>query len=127
VFEKVMYPSLNAKMKGMYAKTLSKDDLEDLMKQNRIKDAIVVLKSKLEALEDLDVEARRIEIEAKLDDIILDDIEKIYRHLDNETKEIFDAYILKFKLKTLRIIWRELQANNEPSSLNFQSRLVKFF
>jgi vacuolar-type H+-ATPase subunit C/Vma6 len=122
-----MYPSLNAKMKGMYAKTLSKDDLEDLMKQNRIKDAIVVLKSKLEALEELDAEARRIEIEAKLDDIILDDIEKIYKHLDNETKEIFDAYILKFKLKALRIVWRDLQANNEFSSLDFQIRMVKLF
>jgi vacuolar-type H+-ATPase subunit C/Vma6 len=87
----------------------------------------VVLKSRLEALEELDAEARRIEIEAKLDDIILDDIEKIYKHLDNETKEIFDAYILKFKLKALRIVWRDLQANNEFSSLDFQIRMVKLF
>ena len=31
-------PSINAKLKAMYSKKLKKEDLEDLMKQNHIKD-----------------------------------------------------------------------------------------
>lgn len=40
-------PSVTAKLKAMYAKKLKKDDLDDLIKQEHIKDAIIILKSKI--------------------------------------------------------------------------------
>lgn len=42
----VKYPNLNSKIKGMYAKRITKNDLEDLIKQNNLKNAILLLKSK---------------------------------------------------------------------------------
>ena len=82
----------------MYAKTLTKEDIEDLLKQNTRKDAIIILKSKMPPLDDLNVDAKRIELESKLDRVIVNDINKIYRYLDSKTKKVFDSYILKYKI-----------------------------
>ena len=127
MLEKINYPNLNAKLKGMYAKGLSLENIEDLLKQNRIKDAIIVLKSKLKPLESLADTAKRIEIEAKLDDIIINDINKIYRYLDKKTKSIFDAYILIYKLKVLKLIWKDMQIDNKVENLNYQDNWIAFF
>ena len=53
-------PSLNSKLKVMYSEKLKKDDLEDLIKQNTIKDALIILKSKIPSLEDLPNNERRM-------------------------------------------------------------------
>ena len=42
----IKYPSINAKLKGMYAKRLKNDDLQDLAKQNNLKSAVAILKNK---------------------------------------------------------------------------------
>ena len=90
MLEKITYPNINAKLKGMYAKTLSQEDLEDLLKQKTIKDAIIILKSKLKPLEDLKINATRIELESELDNLIISDIENIIVSLE----------VLKDDLKT---------------------------
>ena len=81
-------PSINAKLKAMYSKKLKKEDLEDLMKQNHIKDAIILLKSKIDNLEDLSNEAKRLELENALDNIIIMDIKKINQYLRGNNKKI---------------------------------------
>jgi len=127
MLEKITYPNINAKLKGMYAKTLSQEDLEDLLKQKTIKDAIIILKSKLKPLEDLKIDATRIELESELDNLIISDIEKIYKHLDNKTKKIFDSYILKYKMKILRIIWKELVVGRQFERENELANWMKCF
>ena len=42
----IKYPSINAKLKGMYAKRLKSDDILDLCKQNNLKSAVAILKNK---------------------------------------------------------------------------------
>ena len=117
MLEKLKYPNINAKLKGMYAKTLTKEDIEDLLKQNTIKDAIIILKSKMPPLEDLNVDAKRIELESKLDRVIINDISKTYRYLDNKTKKVFDSYILKYKIKILKIIWKDLNFGKQEQEI----------
>ena len=40
----MMYPSIHAKLKGMYAQKLKKEQLDELLKQNTIVQAIALLK-----------------------------------------------------------------------------------
>ena len=70
-------PSVNSKLKAMYSKKLTKEDLEDLMKQQNLKEAIYLLKSKIDSLDNLRVDAKRLEIEAELDKMLISDILKI--------------------------------------------------
>ena len=53
MFNKLKYPALNAKMKGMYANNLNTEDLEELLRQTDLKDAIYFLKTKFPSLENL--------------------------------------------------------------------------
>ena len=117
MLEKIKYPNINAKLKGMYAKTLTKEDIEDLLKQNTRKDAIIILKSKMPPLDDLNVDAKRIELESKLDRVIVNDINKIYRYLDSKTKNVFDSYILKYKIRILKIIWKDLNVGKREQEI----------
>ena len=117
MLEKIKYPNINAKLKGMYAKTLTKEDIEDLLKQNTRKDAIIILKSKMPPLDDLNVDAKRIELESKLDRVIVNDINKIYRYLDSKTKKVFDSYILKYKIRILKIIWKDLNVGKREQEI----------
>ena len=41
----VKYPAINAKLKGMYAKKLKSEDIDELLKQNSTKQAVALLKS----------------------------------------------------------------------------------
>lgn len=127
MLDKINYPTINAKLKGMYAKTLTKEDLEDLIKQNTIKDAIIILKTKIKPLENLNIDAKRIELEAQLDNIIINDIEKIYKYLKGSAKEIFDAYILKYKIKCLKIIWKNIQIGKQDEKIQEIEGWLEFF
>ena len=101
-------PSVNAKLKAMYSKKLKKEDLEDLMKQEHIKDAIIILKSKLNNLEDLSNDAKRIELENALDKFIIDDMKKIDKYLHGNNKEIWEKYILKYKIQVIKQLYENL-------------------
>ena len=127
MLEKVKYPSIKAKLKGMHAKTLSREDIEDLLKQNTIKDAIVILKERLKPLEELNVNASRIELESELDKLIISDINKIYRYLDKKTKKVFDSYILKYKIQILKIIWKDFATTMQYEELYGLGEWTSFF
>ena len=73
----IKYPSINAKLKGMYAKRLKDDDLQDLAKQNNLKSAVAILKNKSSSLNVLSEDADREQIEKVLNGEIIYDIEKI--------------------------------------------------
>lgn len=126
MLENIKYSNINAKLKGMYSKSLRKEDFEDLLKQNTIKDVIIILKSKMKALENLNIDAKRIEIESNLDNIIINDIQKIYKYLEGTTKEIFNAYILKYKIKLLKIIWKDIQIGNSEEKIQEHNIWIGF-
>lgn len=112
-------PSLNSKLKVMYSEKLKKDDLEDLIKQNTIKDALIILKSKIPSLEDLPNNASRIELEDSLDNILIYDIKKILKYLQGKNKEIFEQYILKYKIETIKKLYEDLFVLNLNMTNNY--------
>ena len=64
----IKYPSINAKLKGMYAKRITKSDLEDLLKQSNLKNAVLLLRSKCEIFKEVDENIDRLEIESLLEE-----------------------------------------------------------
>ena len=85
-------PSVTAKLKAMYAKKLKKDDLDDLIKQEHIKDAIIILKSKIDDLDNLSNDAKRLELENSLDKLIIIDMKKIDKYINGTNKKIWQKY-----------------------------------
>ena len=107
------YSNINAKLKGMYAKKIKPKDLEELINQEDLKSAIFILKMKNPELNNLSDQANRIQIEAKLDEIIISDIIKIYRLLGRKDKIIFQQFIEKYKLKCIKSVFRRVFLNHD--------------
>ena len=102
------YGNSKAKLSGMYAKRLKKSDLQELLHQNNLKSAIMILKAKNLELNELDESARRIQIETVLDKILIADIVKIKRLLDKKDKDIFIGFIEKYKIRCIKSVFRKL-------------------
>ena len=103
-----MYPSINAKLKGMYSKKLKSEEIEELLKQNSTKQAIALLKSLNNSFKDLEDNPQRINIKMLLDDILIEDIRKIYRLLDDLDKKIFKQFISIYEIKCIKSIFRKV-------------------
>jgi len=93
------FANINAKVKGMYAKFLSRNDYAELCKQETIEEMLVLLKNKLKEIPDIDDNATRREIEKMLYQILWRDVEKITRLLDKNDKEILNIYLERQKVK----------------------------
>ena len=95
------YANINAKLKGMHAKFLSKEDLEQLSKQNDFKNAVYFLKNEFEVLENINENSDRRIIERELDKTIIEDIEKIKKILNSSDKEIFNLFISRYEINCI--------------------------
>ncbi|MCI8486243.1 MAG: V-type ATPase subunit [Clostridia bacterium] len=102
------YGNSKAKLNGMYAKRLKKSDLQELIHQNNLKSAILILKTKNIELNELDETATRIQIETALDKILITDIVKIKRLLGKKDKDILIQFIEKYKIRCIKSIFRKL-------------------
>mgnify|MGYP005920301509 CR=1 FL=1 len=103
------YPNLIAKLKGMNAKNLNSKDFEELLKQNNIVSINSILKTKSYHLENLDDNSSREEIENELDNILIDDIEKIEKYLSNKDKEILFNCVLDYEIKVFMDILKKIK------------------
>lgn len=113
MLEIAKYPSVNAKLKAMYAQKLKREDWEDLIKQDHLKDAIVLLKQKVPSLANIKPNANRIELEQALEQEIISDLRKIEKYLDDTGKKIMNAYLQKYQIR----LWKRminLLTKNEP-------------
>ena len=108
----IKYPSIHAKLSGMYASKLKKKDLEELLKQNSTKQAIVLLKSLNDSFKDLEDNSRRINLKILLDDIFIEDVKKIYRLLDKYDKPVFFKFLSIYEIKCLKSVFRKLSSNS---------------
>lgn len=104
----VKYPNINAKLKGMYAKRITKLDLEDLIKQNKLKNAVLMLKLKCEIFKSSDENIDRLEIESLLEENQIEDILKILKLLDEKDKKLFEIFLLQYEIKCVKSIFRKL-------------------
>lgn len=109
----IKYPSINAKLKGMYAKRMKKDDLLDLAKQNNLKSAVAILKNKSSSLKILSEDADREEIEKILNGEIIYDIEKIVKYLDKNDTQIFNLLISRYEIRCIKRAIKLLYSKNE--------------
>ena len=109
----IKYPSINAKLKGMYAKRLKDDDLQDLAKQNNLKSAVAILKNKSSSLNVLSEVADREQIEKVLNGEIIYDIEKIVKYLDKNDTQIFNLLISKYEIRCIKKAIKLLYSKNE--------------
>ncbi len=109
----IKYPSINAKLKGMYAKRLKNDDLQDLAKQNNLKSAVAILKNKSSSLNVLSEDADREQIEKVLNGEIIYDIEKIVKYLDKNDTQIFNLLISKYEIRCIKKAIKLLYSKNE--------------
>lgn len=117
----VKYPNLNSKIKGMYAKRITKNDLEDLIKQNNLKNAILLLKSKCDIFKNADENIDRLEIESLLEKEQINDILKIQKLLDNKDKEIFEMFLLQYEIKCVKSIFRKLFSDDKTDDIIVQN------
>ena len=109
----IKYPSINAKLKGMYAKRLKNDDLQDLAKQNNLKSAVAILKNKSSSLSVLSEDADRDQIEKVLNGEIIYDIEKIVKYLDKNDTQIFNLLISRYEIRCIKRAIKLLYSKNE--------------
>lgn len=103
------YPNLIAKLKGMNAKNLNSKDFEELLKQNNIVSINSILKAKSYHLKNLDDNSSREEIENELDNILIDDIEKIEKYLSNKDKEILFNCVLDYEIKVFMDVLKKIK------------------
>ncbi len=123
------FSSINAKLKAMRAKKLTKkEDFYKLIKQNDFKSAVFTLKEEFEILKDLKEDSDRIAIEQELDKITIEDIKKIYRLLEKKEKKVFMIFISKFEADCLKSVIKSLtnkiDMNKKLENVNLWTSIV---
>lgn len=107
----IKYPSINAKLKGMYAKKIKDSDIQDLYKQDNLKSVIAILKNKDSNLKDIDENTDRQQIEELLNLEIIYDMQKIVKYLDKNDSRIFNILISKYEIncikKSIKLIYSQ--------------------
>ena len=117
----VKYPNINAKLKGMYAKRITKLDLEDLIKQNNLKNAVLLLKSKCEIFKNSDENIDRLEIESLLEEDQIKDILKIKKLLENKDMKVFELFLLQYEIKCVKSMFRKLFSDDKTDDIIVQN------
>ena len=84
----IKYPNINAKLKAMYANRLTKENIDDMIKQNNIKNVVLLLKSKSDIFKNSEENIDRLEIEKLLDESLINDILKIKKLLNKEENKL---------------------------------------
>jgi len=113
MINKLKYPALNAKMKGMHANHLNKEELEELLRQNSLKDAIYFLKSKFPGLENIDEKTHRKELEQELNNLFIIDILKLCKYLNKQETEIFMEFLSKYEINCVKNVFRNVTTNRD--------------
>lgn len=117
----VKYPNINAKLKGMHSKRITKTDLEDLIKQNSLKNAVLLLKIKSEIFKNSDENIDRLEIESLLEKDQINNILKIEKLLDHKDLEIFKMFLSKYEIKCVKSMFRKLFSDDKTNDIIVQN------
>ncbi len=115
MFNKLKYPALNAKLKGMYATQFTKEELTELIRQNNIKETIYFLKAKFPSLENINENMHRKELEQELNNLFIINILKICKYLNKKEKEIFMQFLSKYEINCVKNVFRNIATNRDAS------------
>ena len=110
-----------AKLKGMYAKRITRQDLEDVIKQKQLKNVFMLLKNKNEIFKNISDNVDRLEIESLLDESQIRDIKKIQKLLNEKDKKIFELFLLQYEIKCVKSIFRKLFTNDKTPDIVIQN------
>ena len=110
---KLKYPALNAKMKGMYANHLNNEELEELLRQTSLKEAIYFLKTKFPSLENLSEDTHRKELEQELNNLFIVDIIKLCKYLNKDEIKIFMQFLSKYEINCVKNVFRNVTTNRD--------------
>lgn len=105
------YPALNAKMKCMYSNNLSKEELEELVRQNNLKEAINFIKNKFPVLDNLNENMHRKELEQELNNLFIYDILKIFKYLNKNEIKILMQFLSKYEINCVKNVFRNVTTN----------------
>lgn len=109
----IKYPAIDAKLKAMYSRNLSKEDILELSRQPDIPSVISTLKNKFEPLEQIKDKATRVEIEDSLDKVLIKDISKIQIYLTKHEKNIVFQFVSKYEIKCLKSALKNLISSSK--------------
>lgn len=123
----VTYPALNAKMKGMYAKNLDKKDLEELLKQSNLKEAIYFLKTKFPNLENLNENMHRKEIEQELNNLFIYEILKLFKYLNKKEIDLVMHFLAKYEINCVKNVFRNVTTDSKIYLKNIDNWTTKMF
>ena len=113
----IKYPNINAKLKAMYANRLTKENIEDMIKQNNIKNVVLLLKSKSDIFKNSEENIDRLEIEKLLDESLINDILKIKKLLNKEDNKLFDLFLRQYEIKCVKSILRKLYSEDKTNDI----------
>lgn len=97
------FAHVNAKIKGMYSKKMSYDDYMEIIKQSSLEGIVINLKEKFEYLRGLsenDVSREEIEVLLKMD--LINDVVKIEKVLDDNSRKILKLYMEKYRIEYIK-------------------------
>lgn len=107
------YPAINAKLKGMHSKILGKQELDELIRQANLKDAIYFLKNKFKILEIINENMHREQIEQELNNLFISDIIKLSKYLNESEMSIFMKFISKYEINCVKNVFRNVTTNKD--------------
>ena len=108
----VKVPSIYAKLKGMYARKIKSPQKEELLKQTSTAQVVALLKSFDPQFKELEQNPERSNIEILLDNILIEEIQKIIRMLNKKDKEVFLQFLSIYEIKCIKSVFRKLLANS---------------
>lgn len=113
----VKYPNIKSKLKALHSKRINLDDLNDLIKQNSLKNLVLLLKSKSDIFKNADENIDRLEIESLLDESQIQDILKIKKLLHKKDRIIFEQFLLQYEIKCIKSMLRKLFSEDETDDI----------
>ena len=122
------FAHVNAKVKGMYGKKINNDDYLELIKQTDLEGIVIKLKEKFEYLKNLNennTTREQIELLLKMD--LINDVVKIEKILDDNSKKILKLYMEKYKIEYIknRYMYLMLGKKQEINKIRNLSELYK--
>lgn len=122
------FAHVNAKIKGMYGKKINNDEYMELIKQTDLEGIAIILKEKFDYLKNLDEnEPKREQIELLLKMDLVNDVVKIEKVLDDNSKRILKLYMEKYKIEYIknRYMYLMLGKKQEINKIRNLSELYK--
>jgi len=117
----IKYPNINAKLKAMYANRLTKENINDLIKQSNVKNVVLMLKNKSDLFKNTQENIDRLEIEKLLDESLLNDILKIKKLLNKSDNALFDIFLRQYEIKCVKSILRKLYSDDKTDDIIVQN------